>query len=146
MTPERTLFEGEVESVSGRAPHGDFQIREGHAHWVSPLVIDVLTVELAEGQAPSEGQPAAKGVGEGESRTFAVHGGLAEVGPESVLVLADLAEAADDIDAGRAERALARAKENLAGAGARHAVVDAERARRAMDRAAARLEASALGR
>lgn len=130
MTPERTLFEGEVGSVSGRAPDGDFEIREGHARWVSPLVIDVLTVKL----------------GEGESRTFAVHGGLTEVGPESVLVLADLAEAAGDIDAGRAERALERAKENLAGAGARDADVDAERARRAMDRAAARLEASTLGR
>ncbi len=146
MTPERTLFEGEVGSVSGRAPDGDFEIREGHAPWVSPLVIDVITIELAEGQAPSEGRPAPKGVGEGKSKTFAVHGGLTEVGPESVLVLADLAEAAGDIDPGRAERALERAKEHLAGSGARDADIDAERARRAMDRAAARLEASTLGR
>ncbi|MHC4506862.1 MAG: ATP synthase F1 subunit epsilon [Planctomycetota bacterium] len=130
MTPELTLFEGEVESVSGRAPDGDFEIREGHAPWVSPLVIDVLTI----------------GLGEGKSRTFAVHGGLAEVGPESVLVLADLAEAAGDIDSGRAERALDRAKGHLAGTGARDADIDAERARRAMDRAAARLEAETLER
>ena len=125
MTPERTLFRGEVTSVSGRAPKGDFEILDGHACWVSPLDIDVLTVRSPEG----------------EPGFFAVHGGLIEAGPESVLVLADLAEPAVEVDTDRAGRALERAKEHLAQA--RSKDVDAERARRAMDRAEARLEASA---
>ncbi len=126
MTAEKTLFEGEVASVSGRAPKGDFEILEGHGAWVSPLDIDVLTV----------------GLGDGESNIFAVHGGLVEVGPESVLVLADTAEAAGDVDSDRARRALDRAKERLAPARSGDEEFDSARALYAIARAKARLEVS----
>lgn len=47
---------------------------------------------------------------EGEEQYFAIGGGFAEVQPEKIVVLADSAEQADDIDVDRAERARMRAE------------------------------------
>jgi len=47
---------------------------------------------------------------------FAVSGGLIEVRPDSVVVLADAAERADEIDVARAEEARRRAEAKLAAA------------------------------
>ncbi len=46
----------------------------------------------------------------GEEQYFAIGGGYAEVQPEKVVVLADSAEQAEDIDIDRAERARLRAE------------------------------------
>ena len=48
----------------------------------------------------------------GRKRSLSVHGGFLEVLPDHVRVLADLAERADEIDAERARRALQRAQVN----------------------------------
>ena len=128
ITPERTLFSGEVESVEGCAPGGDFEILEGHGAWLSPLAICTLTARASEE----------------DRKVFAVHGGFIEVQGDSVLVLGDIAEAAEEIDRVRAERALSRAKEKVAGAAAGDE--DYEFARREMARAEARLEASTVKR
>ena len=154
MTPERTLFEGEAVSVSGRAPGGDFQILEGHGTWVSSLGMSALHVALGEGdghegQVPSRNgtirskEPDLRANGSYRSgKAFAVHGGVIEVTPESVLVLANLAEAADEIDGDRAEGARERAAERIMEHRASEGV-DVARARRALSRADARLRASA---
>jgi F-type H+-transporting ATPase subunit epsilon len=49
----------------------------------------------------------------GETEHIAVHGGVAEVRPNKVTVLADLAEEAERIDVERAQEALRRAQERM---------------------------------
>ena len=52
---------------------------------------------------------------ENQEEVFTVTGGLVEVQPEIVTILADAAEHIDEIDIARAEEAKKRAKEILAG-------------------------------
>ena len=49
----------------------------------------------------------------GETQHIAVHGGVVEVRPNKVTVLADIAETAEDIDEDRAQAALRRAEEMM---------------------------------
>ncbi len=150
MTPEGTLFEGETVSVRGRAPGGEFEILPGHGQWVSPIDPCCLTVRAASSGHPAT--PTDRGAilidkAAAERLPFAVLGGLIEVHPDSVLILADTAESGTAIDEERAERSRARAEERLdkkSGAEARE--IDSDRARRAMTRALARLEACAAKR
>jgi len=51
-----------------------------------------------------------------EEDTFAVSGGVIEVRPDGVTILADAAERADEIDVARAEEARRRAEAELAAA------------------------------
>lgn len=50
----------------------------------------------------------------GAERSFAVGGGVLEVRPDKITVLADAAERADEIDLARADEARARAEQLLA--------------------------------
>ncbi|MHC4248038.1 MAG: F0F1 ATP synthase subunit epsilon [Planctomycetota bacterium] len=152
ITPERTLFEGDVESVEGRAPGGDFEILEGHGAWLSPLAICTLTARVSGGpdsaaslSAAAQAGDVGSATGGGVRKVFAVHGGLIEVLADSILVLGDIAEAAEDIDRARAERALSLAKEKIA-VGVKEGGEAYELARRAMARAEARLEALTVKR
>ena len=60
------------------------------------------------------------------------------------IILVDSCESASSIDLGRAEKALARAKEMLKEATHADSVVDAERAHLALERAEARIQAAFL--
>ena len=60
---------------------GDFGVLEGHAPFVTTLRPGILTVH-----------------GSGGAQRIVVLGGFAEVSGEGLTVLADLAEAAEDID------------------------------------------------
>jgi F-type H+-transporting ATPase subunit epsilon len=135
ITPDRELFAGDVESVAGCAPDGNFEVLEGHGPWLSPLAICTLTATETAGPEAAEAS----------HKVFAVHGGLIEVQGDTVLVLGDIAEAAHEIDRARAERALSRAKEKVAG-GAKEGGEAYELARHAMARAEARLEALTVKR
>ena len=81
-----------------RAPgaQGGFGIRRGHTPFMSALEPGRLT--YVEG---------------GREHHFAVGGGFLQVADDKVIVLADTAEAAADIDVDRAQRALADAREKL---------------------------------
>jgi F-type H+-transporting ATPase subunit epsilon len=73
----------------------------------------------------------------GEEDSLAISGGFLEVRPDHVIVLADQAERAEEIDVARAEAARKRAEERLKD---RHAAgLDAIRAETALRRALARL-------
>lgn len=50
----------------------------------------------------------------GEETALAISGGFAQIGPDSVTILSDAAEYAEDIDMDRAEQARRRAEERLA--------------------------------
>ena len=71
-----------------------------------------------------------------QETNLAVGGGFLEVGEDRVVVLADSAERAEEIDIARAEEARRRASDRLH---ARTAEIDLERAQAALARALARL-------
>ena len=98
VTQERTVFSGEVKSVSLPGTEGRMGILPNH----SPLL---TTLGFGEVLVRTEN---------GEEQYFAIGGGYAEVQPDNVIVLADSAEQAQEIDIDRAERARERAEQAMA--------------------------------
>ena len=96
VSPERELYSGKVDIVIAPGVEGQMGILPHHA----PLI-----TELAEGELL---------VRKGEDEEyFAIHGGFMHVLPDEVIVLADVAERAEEIDDARAETARQRALEML---------------------------------
>ena len=81
VSPEKLVFSGEVSQVDVPGAEGDFGVLEGHAPFVTTLRPGILTVH-----------------GSGGAQRIVVLGGFAEVSSEGLTVLADVAEAAEDID------------------------------------------------
>jgi F-type H+-transporting ATPase subunit epsilon len=98
VSPERVLYSGQATQVLCRtAGGGDIAFLTGHAPLIGAL--DTWAVKVTT-------------VDEGE-QWFAVHGGFVEVSGDSVIVLSDVAEAAEDIDIERARAARDRADAEL---------------------------------
>jgi F-type H+-transporting ATPase subunit epsilon len=74
-----------------------------------------------------------------EESYYAVTGGFLEVRPDKIVVLADAAERADEIDVARAEEARKRAQERLANPSTG---IDVGRAEAALSRSMIRLKVS----
>jgi F-type H+-transporting ATPase subunit epsilon len=96
VSPERELFSGEVDIVLAPGTDGQLGILPNHV----PLI-----TQLAEGELCAR-------AGE-EEYYFAIHGGFMHVLPDKVIVLADVAERAEEIDIERAEAARRQALETL---------------------------------
>ncbi len=96
VTPEKQLFSGPVLSVTLPSSTGYLGILPGHAPLLTELGIGDISYTTG-------------------SRTeyIACSWGFAEVLPDRVIVLAQTAEAAAEIDVPRAERARARAEKIL---------------------------------
>jgi len=123
VTPERSIAHEEVDEVELPGQEGYFGVLPGHA----PLLAVLTTGELWYRR--------------GTEKTFAfVDGGFAEVLPDRVSILAQVAERAELINEERAEAAKRRAEELLAQP--QVSEVDFERARIAMMRALVRLQVS----
>jgi F-type H+-transporting ATPase subunit epsilon len=97
VTPERLLISDEVDMVSVPGSEGEMGIMGGHAPLLSTM--DIGEIVLHKGP---------------ETQFLAVAGGVVEVRPDKVTILADVAEAAEEIDENRAEAARERARESLA--------------------------------
>ncbi len=97
VTPERVLFSGDVDMITLPGTDGQMGVLGGHAPLLSTL--DIGELVLHEGD---------------EQLYIAVSGGVVEVRPDKVSVLADIAEDADAIDEERAQAALDRAQQSLA--------------------------------
>jgi F-type H+-transporting ATPase subunit epsilon len=120
VTAERVVYSEEVDAVIAPGMEGQLGILPHHA----PLMTTLQSGELV----------IRKG---GQEESLAISGGFLEVRPDHVIVLADQAERADEIDVARAEAARKRAEERLKD---RHAAgIDAIRAETALRRAIARL-------
>ncbi|MEX2303955.1 MAG: ATP synthase F1 subunit epsilon [Bryobacterales bacterium] len=120
--PERLLVRETVQQVQIPAEGGYFGVLPGHAPLMSKLGIGVLSFDDGS-----------------RTRYMSIHGGVVEVLPDFVRVLADAAEWAEEIDINRAEQARRRANDLLQ----RHDMeINVERALKAVERAQARLEAS----
>jgi F-type H+-transporting ATPase subunit epsilon len=120
VTPERTVYEGKVSSIVAPGSEGYLGVLARHA----PMV-----VALAAGELKVAGEAE-------ETRPFALAGGYLEVAWGGVTILADAAEAAEEIDIARARAAQERAQERLR---SRAADVDVARAEAALRRALTRL-------
>lgn len=88
VTPDRTLFDGEVQEVIARTTEGDVGILAGHTRYAAILKTGALTVKLENG----------------EFRKAAVAGGVIKVSDAKTTVMSTAAEWAEEIDPEWAER------------------------------------------
>lgn len=121
ISAERLVFSDEVEMVVVRGTEGEMGILRNHVPLLTAL--PASEVRALRGGAL---------VGD-----LVISGGFMEVQPDAVVVLADTAERADEIDAARAEEARRRAEARLRGG---MGEVDMARAEAALRRALVRLK------
>jgi F-type H+-transporting ATPase subunit epsilon len=123
VSAEGEIFAGKAKMVFAPAKMGEIGIAPRHA----PLLTD-----LKPGSIRVEGE-------DGEDRFFYVTGGILEVQPYLVTVLADSALHADQLDEDAALAARERAREALEG---RHGEIDIEQAQAELVEAEARYRAA----
>ncbi|WP_394238572.1 F0F1 ATP synthase subunit epsilon [Niallia oryzisoli] len=120
VTPDGPVYESDVEMISTKAQSGELGILPGHIPMVAPLQIG--SVRLKNG---------------GNTEFVAVTGGLLEVRPDQVTILAQAAETAEHIDLERALKAKERAEHRLNEV--KQSNVDFKRAELALKRAINRI-------
>jgi len=81
VSPQNVAFSGEVDQVDVPGSEGDFGVLAGHAPLIALLRPGVMTVYA-----------------NGEQTRLVVLGGFAEVGPDGLRVLADVATSIEDVD------------------------------------------------
>ena len=81
VSPDRISFSGEVDQVDVPGSEGDFGVLAGHAPLIALLRPGIMTVYAG-----------------GEQTRLVVLGGFAEVGPDGLTVLADVATSLEDCD------------------------------------------------
>lgn len=96
VTSERTVFSGEADMVTVPGGGGVMGVLPHHAPVLSTLKAGELHVKIGN-----------------EVHEFAIGGGFVDIHDNKVIILADSAERADEIDVARAEAARARAEELL---------------------------------
>ena len=121
VTPERQLFSGAVDRVTVPSTRGYLGILPGHAPLLAELAIGNISYAVGD-----------------HVDHIACAWGFLEVLPDRVIVLAQTAEPASEIDASRAEQAKSRAERRLA---SKNPDIDFARAELALMRATARLDA-----
>ncbi len=119
VTPYGSVLKEEVDEVVATGTEGEFGVLPGHVPFVTTLKIGMLIYK--------------KG---GTAHYVFVNSGYSEVYEDRILVLADSAERAEDIDVERAREALRRAEERLA----KQEDIDFARAQAALARATTRIE------
>jgi F-type H+-transporting ATPase subunit epsilon len=97
ISQDRIVFQGEADLVLLPGADGDMGILPHHAPLLTTLKYGVIKVRS-----------------KGQEKYFTVAGGIAEVQPDIVTVLADAAENVEEIDIARAESARKRVEEILA--------------------------------
>ena len=123
VSAEGEIFSGEAEMVFAPARLGEVGIAPRHAPLLTDLVPGEVRVQTVEE----------------DEKLFYVTGGVLEVQPHLVTVLADSALRADQLDESAALAARERAREVLEG---RHGEVDLEQAQAEMVEAEARYRAA----
>jgi F-type H+-transporting ATPase subunit epsilon len=121
VTPVRQLLSESVVEALLPGADGYLGVLPGHAPLITELGIGELTYRTTGG----------------ESGLLAVIRGFAEVLPDRISVLAEMAERAEEIDIKRAQEALKRVQERIAAGGEN---VDWDRASAALQRALVRIQ------
>ena len=120
VTAERVVFSEDVDVVIVPGIEGQLGVLPHHAPLMTTLEPGELLVRRG-----------------GEDFYLAITGGFVEVRPDRIIILADAAERAEEIDVARAEEAKRRAEERLK---ERAPEVDLMRAEAALRRSLARLD------
>ena len=126
VTPERGIISERVDEVQVPGAEGAFGILPGHTPLLATLQVGELWYRRGE-----------------ETSYVAVSFGFAEVQPDRVSILAQMAEEAEDIDVTRAEAAELRARGRL---DAPVVDMDVERARLALLKSLTRIRVASKGR
>ena len=120
VTPDKMLVHEPVDEVEIPGTEGYFGVLPGHTPMLASLAVGELWYRT------------------GQEKTFlSIAFGFAEVLPDRVTILAQLAERAEDIDVNRAEEARKRAESRLAQP---KTEMDYDRARAALMKSVARLQ------
>jgi F-type H+-transporting ATPase subunit epsilon len=119
VTAERIVYSEDVDIIIAPGMEGQLGLLPHHAPLMTILQAGELVVRRG-----------------GEEDTLAISGGFLEVRPDRVIILADSAERAEEIDMERAEAAKKRAEQRLA---EKAAEMDMTRVEASLRRAMARL-------
>jgi F-type H+-transporting ATPase subunit epsilon len=122
VTAERTVLSDEIDILVAPGTEGQLGVLPSHAPLMTMLTQGELMVRKGS-----------------EESYYAVTGGFLEVRPDKIIVLADAAERADEIDVARAEEARKRAQERLTNPSTG---IDVGRAEAALGRSLVRLKVS----
>ena len=96
VTPEKQAFEGQVDSVVLPGSEGEIGVLPHHAPLVSTLGAGELRLRTG-----------------GQEESFAIVGGFLQVLPDRVVVMAETADMASEIDLEKAQEARRKAEEAL---------------------------------
>lgn len=124
ITPERSFFSGEVDSITLTTLSGRIQILAHHISYATGVMPSVVKIKVKD-----------------EYKYATVTGGFLEFSNNKAIILADGAEWPEEIDEKRAEEALNRAKDRLH---TKANGLDKKRAQMALLRATARIKVSEL--
>ena len=98
ITPSKSVYKGQVKSITIPGTLGNFQVLFNHAPLLSTFEIGKIKLnDLNDHEIE-----------------YATSGGTVEVNDNKILVLADSAETSEEIDVERAKKSYERAKERLA--------------------------------
>lgn len=95
VTPERTVLKESIVQITLPTRQGEITVLPGHIPLVASLMPGVIEIKKADGKL----------------EIISVSGGFIEVQKEKVVILADTAERAEEIDLDKAEEARKRAEE-----------------------------------
>ncbi len=96
VSPEKLAFSGEVDQVDVPGSEGDFGVLAGHAPLIALLRPGVMTVYAG-----------------GEQTKLVVLGGFAEVGPDGLTVLADVATSVEDLDRAVLQKRIVKMEQDI---------------------------------
>jgi F-type H+-transporting ATPase subunit epsilon len=97
ITQERTVYSEQADYVSLPGTEGIMGVLPNHAPLLTALTFGEVMIRRGD-----------------DEEFFAIGGGFAEVRPDQVIILADSAEHADEIDFERAQKARERAEQAMA--------------------------------
>lgn len=96
VSPDRISFSGEVDQVDVPGAEGDFGVLAGHAPLIALLRPGIMTVMAG-----------------GEQTRLVILGGFAEVGPDGLTVLADVATSLEDLDRASLQTQIAQMEQDI---------------------------------
>ena len=96
VSPDKISFSGEVDQVDVPGAEGDLGVLAGHAPLISLLRPGLMTVYSG-----------------GEQTRLVVLGGFAEVGPDGLTVLADVATSVEDLDRTSLQMQIAQMEQDI---------------------------------
>ena len=119
ITPDRVFYKGEAGMIEFNTEAGEIGVYPRHIPLTTVIRPGIVTIHEEAGE-----------------KKAAIHAGFAEILPDKVSLMAEVAEWGDEIDVARAEEAKKRAEERLA---AKAEETDMDRAELALKRAVVRI-------